>query len=449
MKATRHNGRNASYSAKHNDRRFNLKSSDHNDPERKKLNVYWDRYRGFTTDPEILEVPENKYTFEQIEKKFYFERYGDYIDGQCARNAARRHSDRDRTTEDLRLDKRTCPEETILQVGNIDGAIPGETLFEIMVDYQKRFAELFGKHVHIIDWALHVDEATPHIHERHVFDYTNSHGEIQPAQDKALEALGIERPDPDKKQGRNNNRKQTFDKIVRALFLQVCKDHGLQIDEEPEYGGRAYLEKQEYIIAKQKEKIAELEKQEAAAKVSLGEVAAQTKQAKAQLEEVITLKESAEEQLDEINLKLSDVNALMEELSDTVYDEVCKQVVPVAKAKTHEEDMKIITAYENKLTSPEKGFSEKKRTEIHNIFSNLKRRMNKAAEKVLEAVKNLLADPKVKKAIKRKAVEEARPSLVARLQQNRERLEDERRKSRERVALKREQGKLRSGDMEL
>ena len=42
------------------------------------------------------------------------------------------------------------PEETILQVGNIDGAIPGETLFEIMVDYQKRFNELFGKHVHII-----------------------------------------------------------------------------------------------------------------------------------------------------------------------------------------------------------------------------------------------------------------------------------------------------------
>ena len=111
--------------------------------------------------------------------------------------------------------------------------------------------------------------------------------------------------------------------------------------------------------------------------------------------------------------------------------------------------MKIVTAYEKTLTSPEKGLSEKKRTEIHNIFSNLKRRMNKAAEKVLEAVKTLLADPRVKKAIKRKAVEEARPSLMARLQQNREQVEEEKRKSRERVALKREQGKLRSGDMEL
>ena len=421
MKATRHNGRNASYSAKHNDRRFNLQSSEHIDPERKKHNAYWDCYRGFMADPEIYDVPENKFTFEQIEKQFYLERYGDYIDGQCSRNAARRHSDRNRTTEDLRLDKRTCPEETILQIGNIDGAISGEKLFEIMVDYQKQFTTLFGEHVHIIDWALHVDEATPHVHERHVFDYTNSHGEIQPAQDKALEALGIERPDPNKKQGRNNNRKQTFDKIVRALFLQICKEHGLQIDEEPEYGGRAYLEKQDFIIAKQKEQIAALTKQ----------------------------KTAAEEQLEEVNLKLSDVNALMEEITDTVYDEVCEQVTQITKAKTHEEDMKIVTAYEKTLTSPEKGLSEKKRTEIHNIFSNLKRRMNKAAEKVLEAVKTLLADPRVKKAIKRKAVEEARPSLMARLQQNREQVEEEKRKSRERVALKREQGKLRSGDMEL
>ena len=35
------------------------------------------------------------------------------------------------------------------------------------------FHERFGKHVHILDWALHLDEGTPHIHERHVFDCEN------------------------------------------------------------------------------------------------------------------------------------------------------------------------------------------------------------------------------------------------------------------------------------
>lgn len=36
----------------------------------------------------------------------------------------------------------------------------------------------FGENIHVIDWALHLDEATPHIHERHVFDYKTQYGEI-------------------------------------------------------------------------------------------------------------------------------------------------------------------------------------------------------------------------------------------------------------------------------
>ena len=43
----------------------------------------------------------------------------------------------------------------------------------------------------VLDWALHLDESTPHIHERHVFDCENKYGEIAPQQEKALEALGF------------------------------------------------------------------------------------------------------------------------------------------------------------------------------------------------------------------------------------------------------------------
>ena len=32
----------------------------------------------------------------------------------------------------------------------------------------QEFEERFGSHVHILDWALHMDEGTPHIQERHV-----------------------------------------------------------------------------------------------------------------------------------------------------------------------------------------------------------------------------------------------------------------------------------------
>ena len=101
------------------------------------------------------------------------------------------------------------------------------------------FHERFGKHVHILDWALHLDEGTPHIHERHVFDCENKYGEIAPQQEKALEALGFELPKLDKPLGRYNNRKITFDAACRTMLFEIAKRHGLELDEVPEYGGRA------------------------------------------------------------------------------------------------------------------------------------------------------------------------------------------------------------------
>ena len=116
------------------------------------------------------------------------------------------------------------------------------------------YHERFGSHVHILNWALHLDESTPHIHERHVFDCENQYGEIAPQQEKALEALGFELPEPEKPVGRKNNRKMTFDSACRVLLFDVAKKHGLQLEEEPEYGGRAYLEKQDYMVHWRNEK---------------------------------------------------------------------------------------------------------------------------------------------------------------------------------------------------
>ena len=47
-----------------------------------------------------------------------------------------------------------------------------------------------------------------------------------------------------------------FDSACRALLFDIAKKYGLQLEEEPEYSGRKYLEKQDYILAKQKEQLA-------------------------------------------------------------------------------------------------------------------------------------------------------------------------------------------------
>lgn len=264
MKLTRHNGRsgkNGAYNPKHNDRRFDVSNSEHIDQERTVRNVYWDCYQGLNLPKDREQENGITSSFEQIEKDFYAEHYGKFCEGQHERNRKTGHSSRDRTTEDLRLDKKTCPEESLIQIGTMEQSISPWVLTKIAVEFFEEFERRFGEHIHILDWSLHLDEATPHIHERHVFDCENRYGEIEPKQGKALEALGFDLPHPDQKAGKMNNRKMTFDAACRAMLFDICRKHGLHLDQEPEYGGRAYLEKQDYILMKQKEKMAEQDKE--------------------------------------------------------------------------------------------------------------------------------------------------------------------------------------------
>ena len=71
--------------------------------------------------------------------------------------------------------------------------------------------------------------------------------------------MGFELPDPAKPKGKNNNRKQTFDAVCRTMLFDISRRHGVHLEQEPSYGGRSYLEKQDYTLMKQKEK---LERQE-------------------------------------------------------------------------------------------------------------------------------------------------------------------------------------------
>ena len=124
MKATRHNGRSGkhgTYDAKHNDRRFDVENSEHIDAERTKMNVYWDCYQGYSLQNDKDERA--RFTFTEIEKAYYVEKYSDHVDGQNERNRKARHYDRVKTIDAILENNKTCPEETLLQLGNMDGAV--------------------------------------------------------------------------------------------------------------------------------------------------------------------------------------------------------------------------------------------------------------------------------------------------------------------------------------
>ena len=171
MKGTRHNGRSGKdgvYNPLHNDRRFDPEHSEHIDNERVRQNIYWDCYQGYTTMAD--RGKEDNFSFNQIEMAYYVDHYSDYVINQNKRHEKARHPDRCKGVEDVLKNKKTCPEESIYQLGTIDEHASVETLVLVFDEFKKEFDERFGSNVHIIDWSLHMNEVTPHIHERHAFD---------------------------------------------------------------------------------------------------------------------------------------------------------------------------------------------------------------------------------------------------------------------------------------
>lgn len=385
MKLTRHNGRsgkNGAYNPRHNDRRFDVGNSEHIDPERAKRNVYWDCYRGFTTAEGREDTGQPDFTFEQIEKIYYTEHYANHIDLQNARNEKTRHTERNRTVEDLLKNNKTCPEESIYQIGTVEASVPPDVLFQIVCDFQKEFDRRFGSHVHILDWALHLDEGTPHIHERHVFDSENKYGELCPQQEKALKELEIPLPNPEKPKGRNNNRKQTFDAVCRTLLFDIAKRHGLHLEQEPSYGGREYLEKQDYILMKQKEQM-----------------------------------QIQEQKLEELTLKVEDVETLIDEVSEVAYDKAVEVVSDAVREETQKQDVAVISEYKDWLLKPERKAPSDKRDYAAKRLDAVTEKIMSAAGKVLAMVQHSLMKPEVKKAGTEQIKEKVRESIKDRLRE--------------------------------
>jgi len=380
LKLTRHNGRagtHGTYNPKHNDRSFNLANSEHIDQERAKGNIYWDCFHGFRSvlappDPDDLAA-----TFSDVERRFYETHYTAFVEGQNERNAKNRHTERNRSIPDLLSSRKTCPEETICQLGTLDEHASAEDLLNIVTEFIDEFKAKFGDHVHVLDWALHLDESTPHIHERHVFDCENQYGEIAPQQEKALEALGFELPDPAKPLSRRNNRKITFDAACRKMLFEIAKRHGLDLEEEAEYGNRKYLEKQDFILAKQKEQLA-----------------------------------AQQSKLDDWISTRTDMETLIDEVSAAAYDKAVEVVTDVVRTETRKEDMRMIEDTKKWVLSPERKAAQSTREYAAHRLDDVLNKFLKTMQTTATRLQDKLLKPEVRQKGKEQVKEKARDSVL-------------------------------------
>lgn len=357
------------------------------------MNLYWDCANGLRTHEENSRFP----TFTQHERNEYEKRYGGFIAGQNARNIKAGHAKRNRTVDDLLADVRICPEETIYQIGKEGDCPPPEVLLEIVQEFMDTIEERFGRHVHVLDWALHLDETSPHIHARQVFDVENRYGEMEPKQEKALEQLGIPLPFPDKKPSKVNNRKVAFDGICRELLLGICREHGLEVETEAIYGGKMNRQKNDYIIAAQQEKIAELERLHealtAANAAKTGQIAAKSAELEAKLE------------------KLSDADAVLDAVSDVAYRQAVNVVTAIAVQETQRADRERITALMKQVDSPDTRMWKKERLLVMHWLDQARHALRDTARQALERVTAVFRKTQVRTAAKEQIKDKARPAI--------------------------------------
>lgn len=255
----------AGASARHNDRSYKG-DADPDDPN---------RYYIATTWGGLKDLPEGE-TFEEVERRFYAEHYTAGLEARNERAREKGHAERVQNIDGLYHAARTRPQQIILQIGDRNLHAGADDLRKCLDDFCWKIAGKYGDNLHILTAALHLDETTPHAQLSAVYDAPDKYGYTMPNQSAALKALGYSGP---AEPTRRKNATVDFLADLRALWYEVCKGHGYEIDTTPRPHAR-HVKTADYITARLQADISTLEAERAAAAADLRAVREEVKAAR-------------------------------------------------------------------------------------------------------------------------------------------------------------------------
>ena len=311
--------------ANHNSRSDFKVMSSNIDFTKTKDNWYWNCLTGDA---------EQNQNFKKVEEEYYTKNYTASLNAQNERHIKQRHPKRCKTMDQIINGKNTKPHEQILQLGGKDDHATREQLLEVLNDYVKWHTEKFPQAV-ILDMALHMDETTPHVHIRRVFEVETEDGK-KILQGQALREMGLERPDTDSPNGQFNNELMTFTGMNRDKLNEIAIAHGLDIEITEEKCKTKHLQPEEYKLKKINKEIEE--KTEMNKKLQ-----SQNKKLEQQNEKYEQDLQHSKLELEHLNDRLSVVNENFE-LADSEYQTLKKQLDATREAvKEVERTKKTIT----------------------------------------------------------------------------------------------------------
>lgn len=263
MKATVRNGRTNSagrvFNPNHNTRTETRNLEAHIDHNRTALNVNFKFFaNGNVEKCDSFDAKE----FELSQYEIYFG------DGQKAKNERYTkdgHPERCKTIKEVYEHPKTCPMETIFQLGNRQTEMSPEARKQIMVastfELIEKLRQKYGENFRLLDISLHNDESagSEHIHARYVLSSRDKHGFTIVNQSQAFKQMGIDRPDTSKKEGKYNNPLMTFSEMLRSTFYDLCEKNGnIEIDREVKNPSQKHRDILEYKCEQLQKSIAEL-----------------------------------------------------------------------------------------------------------------------------------------------------------------------------------------------
>ena len=147
------------------------------------------------------------------------------------------------------------------------------------------------------------------------------------------------------------------------------------IRSRPTAGGE-YLEKQDYILMKQKEQMA-----------------------------------AQEQKLEELTLKIEDVETLLDDVSDAAYDKAVEVVTDTVRQETHKEDIRLVEETKKWVLSPERKAPKKEREYAAVRLDGVIHKIKNVMQTALAKIQQTLMQPEVKRAGKEQIKEKAKESI--------------------------------------
>ena len=161
------------------------------------------------------------------------------------------------------------------------------------------------------------------------------------------------------------------------MLFEIAKRHELDLEEEAEYGNRQYLEKQDYILAKQKEQLS-----------------------------------AQQSKLDKLTLKVSDMETLLEDVSAAAYDKAVEVVTDVVRTETRKEDMRMIEDTKKWVLSPERKAPQSTREYAAHRLDTVLDKFLKTMQTASTRLQEMLLKPDVRQKGKEQVKEKARDSVL-------------------------------------